>query len=175
MKHCKYHIILIILSQLIFVYCSENKELAPFLDGDAFEYKSNNIRVLYKVHTHDDGTFKITKTEKYRALQDKIEEFFLNPYGIVYKSTLDKYKGNFSPLWIPINTINIGDTFNSGYSAERKTRWKHWEVIVIKNPRVNEERFYEVNTGYFVGLRGNVGRSYNLILNYANADIPTID
>jgi hypothetical protein len=67
--------------------------------------------------------------------------------------------------------MKIGDTFDDGYKVLRKDRWKKWEVLVIKNPTYNEEQYFELNTGYLVGVKGRV--EVNLV--NTNADIPTVE
>jgi len=67
--------------------------------------------------------------------------------------------------------MKIGDEFNEGYKVLREDKWKKWSVLVIKNPIYNEERYFELNTGYLVGVKGSV--EVNLV--NTNADIPTIE
>ena len=166
---------LILIPTIFIIHCSKYNELAPLHGDELFEYKYNNIIITFSVHSTDNNGFKITRTEHYRGLNDKTDELLVDKYGVVKKSTSNKYIGKYSPLWIPVNSMNIGDKFNDGFSILRKEKWKDWEVFVIKNPKINEERYFEATYGYFVGAKGKVNRNYELILTNTNAYLPKIN
>ncbi len=43
---------------------------------------------------------------------------------------------------------------------------------MLKADIVEEERYFELNTGYLVGVKGRFGMSYEIVLVNTNADIP---
>ncbi len=161
---------------LILSNCTKYNEEAPFFNELFLEYDVMGYATIYNVETLDDNQFKITETEKRGPLSDDIEELFVDEYGKVYKSTFKDYEGKFSPIWIPVHEMEIGDTFNNGYKVIRREQWKKWEVFVIQNPLFPEERYFDTNTGYRVGAEGKakLGR-YKAVLINTNADIPTVE
>jgi hypothetical protein len=46
---------------------------------------------------------------------------------------------------------------------------------VIENPDIEEEQYFELNTGYLVGVKEKFGMAYEIILINTNADIPTVE
>lgn len=166
-------LLLIVSLPLIFIHCTKYKEPAPFFDGLFFEYDVGaSKRIIYNVQVLDNNQFKITETRKRRVLSDDIEELFVDAHGKVYKSTFKPYKGKFSPIWIPVHVMEIGDTFDGGYVVTRKDKWEKWEVLVIKEPVVREERYYDLNTGYWVGLFAKTPMGViTFVLVNTNADI----
>ena len=164
--------LLLILTVIIFLMtaCSKYEEPAPFFDGLFLEYNAG-IKLIFNVHSIENNSYKIVETEVSEVLGDTIRDFFVDMYGKVYKSSFKDYEGNFTSIWIPVHQMKIGDTFDDGYKVLRKDKWKKWEVLVIKNPTYNEEQYFELNTGYLVGVKGSV--EVNLV--NTNADIPTIE
>jgi hypothetical protein len=150
--------------------CTKYKEPAPFFDGLFLEYNYGGMTVIYNVHDIEDRNFKIVKT-KIRRGRNKTIDIFTDAYGKVYESSFKDYEGKFSLIWIPVNKMDIGDTFDDGYKVIRKDKWKKWEVLVVKNPYFNEEQYFELNTGYLVGVKGSI--EVNLVK--TNADIPTVE
>lgn len=99
----------------------------------------------------------------------------MDVYGRVYKSSFKASEGRFSIIWIPVHKMEIGDTFDKSIVLKRD-RWKKWEVLVIKPNNLPMQKYYEVNTGFLVGIRysgilarGGIGE---LVLRDTNADIP---
>ena len=85
---------------------------------------------------------------------------------------MKRYEKKFSPVWIPIHEMEIGDTFDSGYTVTRKEKWKKWDVLVVKDPDSNNERYFDINTGYWVG---SYERRLTIVLVDTNADIPSTE
>ncbi len=169
-------VLLIIFLPLVFLHCTKYKEPAPFFNGLFLEYEIKGKKIIFDVYAViDNKNYKIVETEKSKVFGDETKELFVDAYGRVYKSSFKDYEGKFSPIWIPVNKIKINDTFDSGYKILRKDKWRKWDVMVIKNPDIEEERYFEVNTGYFVGTKGKFGMAYEVVLVDTNADIPTIE
>ena len=172
MNNIKKALLLVItVSILLMTACSKHEELAPFFDRLYLEYIVSDLKTVFNVLSADNNKFKIVKTEVNDVLGDRVVEMFVDMHGKVYESSSSKYEGKFTSIWIPVHQMEIGDTFDDGYKVLRKDKWKKWEVLVIKNPIYNEEQYFELNTGYLVGVKGNV--EVNLV--NTNADIPTIE
>jgi len=170
-------LLLIIILPLTLINCTKYKEEAPFFDGLVLEYDAMGIPITYELSILENSKFKITKTEKYKVLRDKVEEYYVNTYGKILKSTSKESKGKFSPIWIPVHEMKIGDTFKylegDRFTVLRKEKWEKWDVLVIKNLDFGEERYFDLNTGYWVGLYGKSGRgAVTIVLVNTNADIP---
>ena len=159
---------------MILLSCNKYEEPVPFSDGLLLEYSISGQKIIFSFERLEDFNYKITRTEIRKPLKDKVREMYVDNYGIVYKSSFKAYEGGFSFVWIPIHSMKVGDSYNEGYKVSRKDRWKKWDVMVIKNPIIKEERYFEINTGYLVGVKGKSRRSYELVLVNTNADIPTI-
>ncbi|HDH00698.1 MAG TPA: hypothetical protein ENG80_02675 [Nitrospirae bacterium] len=174
-------ILLIVVSLPLFLMaCNKYKEEAPFFDGLFLEYSSSGIPVTYEVSVTDNNEFKITETKKHKVFDDEIELYHVDAQGIVVKGSWKESEGYFSPIWIPINEMEVGDTFkyNGGdkYKIVKKDRWKKWNVLVIKGMTLGEERYFDLNTGFWVGLHGKgMGRAVTIVLTDTNADIPTVE
>jgi len=169
-------ILLGVVLPLIFLHCTKYKESAPFFDGLFLEYKLGALRITYNVYVLDNNKFKIIETEKARVLSDDVEELFVDAYGRVYKSSFEDYEDGFSPIWIPANQMQIGDTFDDGYTVLREDSWKKWKVLVVKNPLIEEERYYDLNTGYWVGAFARTTRGTGeIILVDTNSGIPVVE
>ncbi len=168
-------LLLIIILPLILLQCTKYKEESPFFDGLFLEYdRGGGSRTIYNVQVLENYRFKITETRKREPLSDDVEELFVDSYGRVYKSSFEDYEGGFSPIWIPVHEMEIGDTFDDGYAVLREDTWKKWKVLVVKNPIVEEERYYDLNTGYWVGLFAKTPMGVvAFVLVNTNADIPT--
>lgn len=162
---------------LVLIQCSKYKETVPFFDGLLLEYKytNKNIKRIYKVKVIGSNKFKVIQIMPGRGvLKDDIDEFLVNAYGRVYKSTYKSYKGRFCPIWIPVHKIEIGDTIDDIEIAMRKDKWKKWDVLVLALKRSKKtERYFDLNTGYWVGSKGKTPMgAYEIILVNSNADIP---
>lgn len=168
-------VLLLIILNLTVFYCTKYKEEAPFFDGLYLEYKIKNKKIIFTVYMQDNGNYKIVEIEKSKVFGDKVKEMFVDAYGRVYQSSFKDYEGKFSPIWIPVHKMEIGDTFDEGYKIIRNDKWKNWNTIVVKTPDINEEQYFEVNTGYFVGAKGRAGISYEVVLIDTNADIPVAE
>jgi hypothetical protein len=181
MKMLKNGVIILFLVTLpvLLLSCSDGyKEQAPFFDGLYLEYSLGGISTIYNVKVIDKNRFKITETQKWTALGDEVEEYFVDAYGKVYKSSSKDYKGGFSPIWIPADLMQIGDTFDEGYQVARKDKWQKWNVVVVRSPfPVGEtELYYESNTGFFVGFFGRLGANEGTkVLVNTNAKIPVAE
>ncbi len=161
---------------LIFIGCAKYKEEAPFEDGMYFEYRYGTLNKTYNINHLDDNNFKIVETDSfYKATEGKLE-MLVDSYGKVYECRKKRYKGKFSPIWIPVHDMEIGDEYDKRERVDRIDKWEKWEVLVIKDIPTGAENYYELKTGYFVGseARSLVG-SGKKILEATNADIPTID
>lgn len=169
--------VLVVLS-LLLLCCSERyNELAPFFDGLHLEYKFGSIQIIYSVQALD-NKFKIIERRKRSPLSDAIEEYFVDIYGKVYKSSSKDYKGKFSPIWIPAYVMQIGDTFDGVHQVIRKEQWRKWKVVVVRVPTTlgETELYYESNTGFLVGFFATMGRSEGTqVLVNTNADIPVAE
>lgn len=158
----------------ILTFCTKYKEEAPFFDGLFLEYKLR-LRTVYEVDVLDNKNYKITIIEKDKSFGKKTKELFVDTYGKIYKSYIKDSEGDFSPIWIPIHEMDIGSKYNDGFTVIRKDKWKKWDVFVVQNPDIDEEQYFEINTGYLVGVKGHLGKNYEIILNDTNADIPTLE
>ena len=170
-------ILIIGLLTLLLQSCTSYEELAPFFDGLYLEYDwGSGTREIYNIQISDDDNFKVIETRKRKPLGDKTEEMLVNKNGIVYESTYKKYKDNFSPIWIPVREIKIGDKYDGRKLAERKDKWEKWEVLVVKDIPTGGESYYELETGYWVGgsAKTSVGVGKIVLIN-TNAVIPTIN
>ncbi|MDH4027726.1 MAG: hypothetical protein OEU95_02700 [Nitrospirota bacterium] len=155
--------------------CTKYEEPAPFFDGLYLEYKlSAQANLIYTVEAIGNDRFKIIETEKRTILNDEIVELLVDSHGIVYESHSKDYEGEFSPVWIPVHELEIGTSFDDGYTVLRKDKWKKWAVLVIKNPNVKEEQYFDINTGFLVGVKGSSGLSYEMVLTNTNAEIPVV-
>lgn len=161
---------------IFLVGCTKYDEPAPFFDGLFLEYMVIENRTIYKFEGLGNREFKITEISKSKALGDDVEELFVDIYGKVYESSFKDYEGGFSPIWIPTIQMEIGDRFNKGYTVLRKDRWKQWDVLVIKNPLFDEEKYFDINSGYWVGAvgKGSVAR-YSAVLIDTNANVLTVE
>jgi len=155
--------------------CTENEELPPFFDELYLEYDvGKGYKLIYNFHMIEDNKFKIIEIDETGFSGKDIEEFYINRHGKVYKSSKEIYEGGFSPIWIPVHEMEIGDTVDD-YKVVRKDKWKKWEVLVVKNPDFQVEKYFELNTGFLVGVKGRFGMAYEITLVDTNADIPTIE
>lgn len=168
-------ILLGILLPLILLNCTKYNEKAPFFDGLYFEYDIKGKRITYNLYALDNEKYKIIRTEKSKVFGNKIRELFVDVYGKVYKSTYKRYKGKFSPIWIPVHEMEIGNSFDGSNIVARKDKWREWEVLVTKDTVIEEEQYFEFNTGFLVGVKGRLGMSYEVVLVNTNADIPTVE
>lgn len=163
------HMVLVAISLLLILpQCSKYKEKVPFFDGLYLEYHSKGS--IYKYDISKIGKkFKINMVKESSVLKDRKKEFIVNGHGI------RQGQGEFSLIWISVNELEVGDTFDGGFTVARLDNWKDWEVMVVKAPMGNQKIFYEVNTGFLVGWTGrSVSGLTELVLVDTNADIPTL-
>jgi hypothetical protein len=100
----------------------------------------------------------------------------VNKYGKVYQTNGRKKRiGKFSPIWIPVHKMEIGDKFDGRNLVDREDKWEKWKVLVVKDIPTGVEDYYEINTGYLVGSVAKSPRGGKIILVNTNADIPTIE
>jgi len=158
---------------LFFSNCTKYKEPVPFFDGLFLEYAGNGRPYLiYEVSVIEGNKFKILRTDRlYKTERGKVE-LYVDNYGKVYKSSKKRYKGKFSPIWIPVHEMDIGDKFDGRNLVIRRDRWVKWNVLVVKDLPTGAEVYYEINTGFYVG---ESTRGTKIILSNTNADIPTIE
>jgi len=184
MKKFKYSLMLIFIISLslLLLSCSERyKEPAPFFDDLYLEYKLGSVRTIYNVEKIDNNHFKIIEKTPWEVFEDEIEEYFVDFYGKVYKSSFKDWEGGFSPIWIPAYAMEIGDTFDEGYQVIRKDTWKKWNVAVVKRQSLlgEAEFYYEINTGFWVGYFAKVPtlsrKEHTKVLVNTNADIPVAE
>ena len=175
-KRICFFVLIIVLLQLI-ISCTSYEEIAPFFDGLFLEYAGNGKPYLtYKVNVVEDYKFKIIETDKLYTTERGKVELFVDSYGKVYESREKRYIGRFSPIWIPVHEMKIGDTFDKRNFVERNEKWERWDVLVVKDTPTGAESYYDINTGYWVGGIGRTSAgSSKLILINTNADIPTIE
>jgi hypothetical protein len=164
---------------LIFVGCNKYNEEVPFFDNLFLEYDTSpgHYKLIYKVNILSDSNYKILKTHTGYKTDAGKTEIYVNKYGKGYKSSESRYEGVFSPIWIPVHEVEIGDTLNEIKVVDRKDKWEKWEVLVVKDTRFTlAEDYYDLNTGYMVGGFARTPRGAGkLVLAKTNADIPTIE
>ena len=158
-----------------FLSCSKYEEPVPFFDGMFLEYGARDIMYIYNFESIENYSYKLVETEKREPLRDKITDFYIDTYGRVYESSNGSFEGKLSPIWIPVNVMEIDDTFDGKYSVSRKDRYRKWDVLVIKAVKFDVEHYFEINTGYLVGVKGKFGMAFEFYLINTNADIPTVE
>lgn len=164
------------LLSLILLSCSKYKEPAPFSGGMYLEYKVGTSIETYKILALGSKGFKIVETRQRSPLPDDVEELFVDKYGRVYKSSFEPYEGNFSPIWIPVKKLKIGDTVDGRYLVARKDRWEKWEVLVLKDKFAEAETYFDLSTGFLVGAfaKTPIGPGGYVLVD-TNAPIITVD
>jgi hypothetical protein len=167
--------IFIIFLVIGFSGCSKYEEPVPFFDGMFLEYGRRDIMYIYNFESIENYSYKLVKTEKREPLRDKITDFYVDTYGRVYESSDGTFEGDFSFIWIPVNVMEIGDEFDGRYTVSRRDRYRKWDVLVIKAIEFDVEHYFEINTGYLVGVKGKFGMAFEFYLINTNADIPTIE
>lgn len=187
MKRLKNGLIILFLVILpaLLLSCSERyKAPVPFFDGLHLAYETayysplagvSSDKIIYDVQKLDDNHYKIMEVRKGSALKDEIDEFFVDVYGKVYKSSDKDYRKEFSPIWIPAYLMQIGDLVGEGYQVVGKDKWEKWNVVVVRSPAPlgKVEFYYESNTGLLVGLFVEfAGHTAKQVLVNTNADIP---
>jgi len=188
MKKSKNILIVLFLITLLLLYvrCADRyNELAPFFDGLHLEYEfisysplagGSNSETIYDVQKLDNNHYKIIGVDKASFLKDEIDEFFVDAYGKVYKSSSKDSEGGFSPIWIPAYLMDIGDSVYGDDQVIKRDKWKKWNVVVVKSNFLNVEKYYEIKTGFLVGSfaesRGHTGTE---VLINTNADIPVAE
>ncbi len=176
MKKIAFFMLSIILLSIM-INCSNDNEISPFFDGLVLEYAGNGKPYLtYLVSALEDNKYKILRKDRLYTTKRGEVELFVDSYGKVYKSRKKRYLDRFSPIWIPVHKMKIGDTFDERNYVERRDRWESWEVLVVKDTPTGAESYYDISTGYWVGGVGNtsIGSSKIVLIN-TNAEIPTIE
>ncbi len=170
-------LLMIALLPVILMGCTNKyDEEAPFFDGLSLEYGVGAQRVIYSVHALENKKFKMVRAEKREPLSDNVEELYIKTNGQVYKSTYKGFEGKFSPIWLPIVKMKVGDTFDGGKLVERKDKWGRWNVLVVQETSVGVTHYYDLATGFLVGeeastLRGNS----KVVLINTNANISGLE
>ncbi len=172
-------LLVIISLSVVFFQCTKYKEPAPFFDGLFLEYDrspGHRYKLIYNVHVLENNKYKILETDTvYITDSDKIE-MYVDKNGRVYESSKERYEGKFSPIWIPVNEMEIGDKFDERKLIEREDKWEKWEVLVVKDTPTGGESYYDLNTGYWVGAFARTPRGAGkIVLVNTNADIPTVE
>ena len=58
----------------------------------------------------------------------------------------------------------------------RRDRGRRWEVLVVKDVLLGGERYFDIDTGLWVGLSARTGMGgVTIVLVDTNADIPVIE
>ncbi len=166
---------IIVIFLIGFSSCTRYEEPVPFFDGLFLEYGTGLLRNIYNFEELEDYRFKIVETEKLGRLGDLTTDFYVDKYGYVYESSNGSFEGKLSPVWIPVNMMEIGDSFDGKYTVLRKDRYRKWDVLVIKAIEFDVEHYFEINTGYLVGVKGKFGRAFEYFLVKTNADIPFVE
>ncbi len=168
---------LIVYFSLIFLHCTKYKELTPFFDGLFLEYEyGSRLKLIYNVNVLESNKFKILKKDTFYKTYRGKTEILVDAYGRVYESSSKRYKGKFSPIWIPVHEMEIGDTFDGRNIVERKAKWEKWDVLVVKDIPTGAEDYYELNTGYLVGSYAKTDRGIGKsVLVKTNANIPVVE
>ncbi len=158
-----------------FLSCTNDNEPAPFFDGLYLKYDANRIQYLYHFKETENYQYTIVKTEQRKPLNDKTTEFHVDTYGKVSKSSNGKFEGKLSPVWIPVKKIEVGDHIDGKYKVLRNEQYKKWNVWVLKTIEFDVEHYFEIMTGYLVGVKGKFGMAFEYYLTSSNADIPEIE
>jgi hypothetical protein len=187
MKRLKNGLILLFLAilTLLLLSCSERyKEPAPFFDKLHLEYEfvyysplagEGSNKTIYDVQKLDNNHYKIIRVEKGSALKDEIDEFFVDAYGRVYKSSSKDYQGGFSPIWIPAYLMDIGDSVYGDDQVIKRDKWEKWNVVVVRSTFLNQQKYYEIKTGFLVGASAEfAGHTGTEVLVNTNANIPVV-
>ncbi len=173
----KFLVLLVItILPLILLQCTQYNEETPFFNGLFLEYDvGSGYKLIYNIYVLDNNKYKIIETDETGILGKEVEELLVNSFGKVYESSKKSYKGKFSPIWIPVHEIEIGDTIDGRHIAIKKDKWEKWDVMVLKDIAAEAESYYDLNTGYWVGsfAKTAVGVGKIILIN-TNADIPTV-
>ena len=168
-------IVFSILSLIILTGCSKYSEPAPFFDGLFLKYKtkysgmlgSSEYRSIYEITALTDG-FKVVHYTDFD--KEDIDEMILDPYGkikeevspasflyaLVFSSRKlkEQLSDKYSDIWLPTSTIDVGDKINGG-TIVRKEHWREWDIMVLSHTIIPIEFYFDVDTGYRVGMKLN--------------------
>lgn len=169
--------------------CSENTReggksaKAPFSDGLYFKY---DVIGSSGAHGHQTYTVESIKAETYKITMENYTHipdgrqllvmdriFIVDENGIVKGCELRSYKGGYSPLWLPVGRLKVGEYLrDAGMKVFEKTTWKGWEAYRISDKPDSINFYYELDQGFLVGT-GGTGLRLDLTLIENNAGIPT--
>ena len=140
------------------------KEIAPFNNGDFFEYQQSNkdYKKLYQIEKSEDGMFKIT----WRHGRLEPDEFIVDQTGKIIETpsysegslARDLFYERQIILWLPASKRKIGEAIHfcdfigtNVVTAERK--WQKWDVWVARHSNVFgwQENYFDKETGFLVG------------------------
>ncbi|NOY84923.1 MAG: hypothetical protein GXO96_08925 [Nitrospirae bacterium] len=127
----------------------------------------------YKIELLGSKDFKVIETIGRGILGNTVTEWSVDTYGKVYKSSGDgSYIGSFSPIWIPVNKMKIGDVFDEDHHVMKRMSWKKWEVLVVENTAGASigkvEDYFDATTGFKVGTYVSAGGEIEIILMKTN-------
>ena len=166
----------------------EGKEArpVPLSDGLYFRYdvvghvgsSTTHGHETYTVESAGPDTYTIQK-EHYTHMPDGSKKlimerlFVVNQKGIVEDCELRSYIGGYSPLWIPVESFEVGDHLrDAGMKVFEKTAWKAWDTYRISDKPDSINFYYELSQGFLVGTDGT-GLRQDLTLAENNAGLPT--
>jgi len=143
----------------------ESKDIAPFQNGDYFEYTKQGKGYVnrYQIENKEKGKFKITwrtgaDSEPIELIVDRTGKIIETPtypqgslgYDLFYKRQIR--------LWLPTNKrmigerVNFADFIDRNIVTEEKV-WKKWDVCVTKHSNMFgwQENYFDKETGFLVG------------------------
>ena len=130
----------------------------------------------YEIESVENNKFHVIEKDIPMYFKSDKKEYTLNRWGRVIKKSSGKFTEGFSSIWLPVKKMKIGDNFDDGYTVVRRDRWKKWEVLVVKDSLFGGERYFDINTGFWVGLSVKSGMGgATFVLVDTNADIPVIE
>jgi hypothetical protein len=183
MKVIKYGIFLLLLTfplYISFFLVNQPKVPAPFFDGMFLEISFSESIITYEVNVLDNDGYKIIKTDKWKdtgkaKAVGAIEEYHVDRYGIVYKSSFKNAVGRFSPIWIPVHEIGKGDKIDRRRMVLGKQRWKGRRTLVIEDEPTGAFEYYDLNTGLLAGAFATTAAGESeFVLVKTNADMPDL-
>jgi len=154
----------LLLPMFLFPGC-ESKDIAPFKNGDYFEYQLLNKGYLkrYQIESNEEGRLKITwrtgvDSEPVELIVDQTGKIVETPTYPKGSLGHDLFYGRQITLWLPKNKRTIGehvyfaDFIDKNIVIEER-EWKRWSVWVTKHSNVFgwQENYFDKRTGFFVG------------------------
>ncbi|MEN8263008.1 MAG: hypothetical protein ABFR82_06055 [Nitrospirota bacterium] len=153
------------------------RENPPFFEGLFLKYEFMNSAGesfnYYEIESYENNRFHMIEKDAPVFSEKDKKEYTLNRWGRVIKKKRGRFSEGFSSIWIPVNKMEIGDNFDNGYTVVRRDKWRQWEVLVVKDSLFGGERYFDINTGFWVGLSVTTGMGgATFVLVDTNADIP---